>query len=371
MMNRHLRKLALIMGVVLLSACGSAEDMPEAAASSSMELLYAEQFSVNYNDDGTAVISVGDGEKYLLVPEGAEAKAPEGMTVIRQPADNIYLAASSAMDLFCSLDALDRITATAIAPKDWSISEVKTAVENEEILYAGKYSSPDYEVILSEGCEIAIESTMIYHKPEVKEQIEALGIPVFVERSSYESHPLGRLEWIKLYGLLLGKEEEAKAFFDEKCSLVQSLPGEDTGLTAVFFYISSNGYVNVRKPGDYISEMIRMAGGRYAFEAEDMNVDENALSSVNMQFEAFYAGAADADVLIYNSTVDGGVSSLDELISKNELMKEFKAVQNGNVWCTEQNMFQKTSCTAEMTADLNRIFTDTAEDKLEYLYRLS
>ena len=370
MMNRIRRSLALIVSAVLLSACNGAEKIPE-AASSSMELLYAEQFSVDYNYDGTAVISVGDGEKYLLVPEGAEVSSLEGMTVIHQPLDNIYLAASSAMDLFCSLDALDSITATATAPKDWSIPEVKTAVENEDILYAGKYSSPDYEVILSEDCEIAIESTMIYHKPEVKEQLEALGIPVFVERSSYEAHPLGRLEWIKLYGLLLGKEEEAQAFFDEKCSLVQRLSVEDTGLTAVFFYIASNGCVNVRKPGDYIGEMIRMAGGRYVFGAEDMNVDENALSSVNMQFEAFYAGAVNADVLIYNSTVDGGVSSLEELISKNELMRDFKAVQNGNVWCTEQNMFQKTSCTAEMTADLNRIFTGTDCDKLEYLYKLS
>ena len=48
---------------------------------------------------------------------------------------------------------------------------------------------------------------MIYHTPEVKERLEEFGIPVLVERSSYESHPLGRVEWIKLYGVLLGKEE--------------------------------------------------------------------------------------------------------------------------------------------------------------------
>ena len=48
---------------------------------------------------------------------------------------------------------------------------------------------------------------MIYHKPEVQEKLEQFGIPVLVEHSSYESHPLGRTEWLKLYGVLLGKEE--------------------------------------------------------------------------------------------------------------------------------------------------------------------
>ena len=73
-------------------------------------------------------------------------------------------------------------------------------MEDGRMLYAGKYNAPDYERILSGSCDLAVESTMIYHSPEVKEQLERLGIPVLVERSSYERHPLGRMEWLKLYG---------------------------------------------------------------------------------------------------------------------------------------------------------------------------
>ncbi len=83
-----------------------------------------------------------------------------------------------------------------------------------QIAYAGKYSAPDYERILAAGCGLAIENTMIYHTPEVKEQLEQFGIPVLVERSSYESGPLARMEWIKLYGILLGKEEQAEQVFE-------------------------------------------------------------------------------------------------------------------------------------------------------------
>ena len=57
---------------------------------------------------------------------------------------------------------------------------------------------------------------MIYHTPEVKEQLEHFGVPVLVERSSYESGPLARMEWIKFIGLLLGRAEEAERVFSEK-----------------------------------------------------------------------------------------------------------------------------------------------------------
>ena len=72
------------------------------------------------------------------------------------------------------------------------------------LIFAGKYSQPDYELLLSEQCRLAIENTMLLHNPEVKEKLEQIGIPVIVERSSYEPEPLGRMEWVKFYGALLG-----------------------------------------------------------------------------------------------------------------------------------------------------------------------
>ena len=80
-------------------------------------------------------------------------------------------------------------------------------METGDILYAGNYSAPDYEQILAEGCDLAIENTMVYHTPEVKEQLEKFGIPVMVDYSSYETEPLGRTEWVKLYGLLADRED--------------------------------------------------------------------------------------------------------------------------------------------------------------------
>ena len=364
-----------VLCLAALTACGKTSDSGafdlENTPSEHMELLYADQFSVDRYENGISLVTVGDGEKYLLVPENETVETSGDITVITTPADNIYLAASSAMDLFFGIGADDRIFAASTLERDWSLPYVKQAMSDEDILYAGKYSAPDYELILSEGCGIAIESTMIYHKPEVKEQLERFGIPVFVERSSYESHPLGRLEWVKLYGLMTGKEEEAEKLFSEQSELLQSVSQNGSaGKTAAFFYISQKGSAVVRKPDDYVSKMIQLAGGEYIFTSDDLNTEENAQSTTDMQFEAFYAAAKDADVLIYSSTIDGGIDDISALLEKNSLFADFKAVKTGNVWCTDKNMFQQTTAAAEIISDLNLIFTDNAGDETEFFYRL-
>jgi iron complex transport system substrate-binding protein len=210
---------------------------------------------------------------------------------------------------------------------------------------------------------------MLLHSPATREQLESLGIPVLIERSSYETHPLGRMEWIKLYALLVGREEEAEAFFErETAALSDVLNAEPTGKRAAFFYVSPNGWITVRRAGDYIPKMIELAGGVYV--PSDMGGDETAQSSMNLQPEAFYAGAKDADVLIYNSNIYP-VDSVARLVEQNDLFADFKAVREGNVWATEQNVFQQTTAVAAMIADFRAVLTGEGADKLTYLHKLT
>ncbi len=373
--TRFLISLFALALLILLSCFGvsarSAEKLPGLTYDHSMELSYAERFSVDYYKDGYALITIEDGGRYLVVPEGKDA--PEGLqtdiTVLQRPLDQIYLVATSAMDYFAALDGIDNLRLSGTQEDGWYIPEAKAAMEDGKLLYAGKYSAPDYELIVSENCDLAIESTMIYHTPEVQEMLEGFDIPVLVERSSYEPHPLGRAEWMKLYAVLLGKEELAERLFEEQTEkLADVLGGESTGKTAAFFYISSNGYVNVRKTNDYVSKMIELAGGEYVFQ--DLGDEENALSTVNMQMEDFYAGAKDADVLIYNSTIDGQIESLDELFEKSALLEDFRAVKEGNVWCTTQNLFQKTTGLADMIVDIHAVLNGGRPEDMTYLYPL-
>ena len=377
------RGMVLLLSLLLLltAACSPGEGgadgerntdiSAELEYENSMELLYAEKFSVDYYTGGFSLVTVNGSERYLVVPEGKESPGDlaEDITVLYQPLDRIYLVASAVMDMFISMDSLDVIRFTGTKAASWYLEEAREAVETGDILYAGNYSAPDYEQILAEGCDLAIENTMVYHTPEVKDQLEKFGIPVMVDYSSYETEPLGRTEWVKLYGLLAGREEEAaEAFAGQQEAFASIGDAEDTGKTVAFFYITSSGEVNVRKASDYLPKMIELAGGHYVFS--DLGAeDDTASSTVSLQMEEFYAAAREADYLIYNSTIDGELSSVEELFGKSELLENFKAVREGNVYCTTRDLYQSSMELGTMIADIHGMLNGE-EDGLTYLYRL-
>ena len=124
----------------------------ELSYSHSMETVYARKFTVDYYEDNYALISIADGSRFLLVPK--DQKLPEdleeGIVPLIQPVEHIYLVASAVMDMFVSLDALDKVRFSGLKADGWYIEEAREAVESGEILYAGNYAAPDYEQIISE-----------------------------------------------------------------------------------------------------------------------------------------------------------------------------------------------------------------------------
>lgn len=374
--NRRQFLKALPAAALALTACGSGQQ--EAPATTDALVLdhaypldYARQFTADVYTDGSVLLTIAEsGDKFLVRPEGAAELSvlPEGTVELRQPLENIYLVSSSMMDYFIHLDVLDSIALSGTRADGWYLDEAKAAMEAGEITYAGKYSAPDYECILAAHCSLAIENTMIYHTPEVKEQLEKFGIPVLVERSSYETNPLARMEWVKLYGILLGKQQEAEQLFDTQVQRVAPLENQQpTGKTVAFFSITSNNLVTVRKGSDYVARMIEMAGGSYVFA--DLTDNGNNLATINLSLEDFYAGAKDADVLLYNSTIEGSIASTEQLVEKCPLLAQFKAVQNGNVWCTAQSLFQQSMELPDLILDMNRVFTEgtPADSELTFL----
>lgn len=387
-----MRKKALVwllIGLLWLYGCGGlsgdSEVMPDTGKESgadsdigeelvyerSIELQYAENFKVDYYKGGYVLLTITmNGARFFIVPENGEAPPTldKEIVVLKRPLKDIYLVASSAMDIFSGLDGLDSISFSGQKEESWFIESAREEMRKGNILYAGKYSKPDYELLISNHCALAIENMMISHSPEVVENLENFGIPVMIDCSSYESHPLGRVEWIKFYGALLGKEEEAERIFTDQAAILERVSAsEKTDKTVAFFFITSNGLVQVRQSSDYVPKMIELAGGSYVFQ--NLGDSETKRSTMNMQVEEFYASAKDADFLIYNSSIDGGVSSVEELLDKCELLADFKAVENGNVWCTTNDMYQQSLATGYFIEDIHAMIQGENDD-MHYLYHL-
>ena len=348
----------------------------------SMELSYAENFAVDYYEGGYKLLTTRlNGDRILIVPkhqqapEDAEALVspsaegePGKLMVLQEPVKNLYLVASSVMDMFAQLDSMDAISMCGLKEEDWYIPAAKQAMKEGTLLYAGKYSQPDYELLLSQNCSMAIENSMIYHTPEVMEKLDEFGIPTLVEYSSYEEHPLGRVEWVRFFGALLDQEEKADQLFEKHKEALKRVEAEEsTGKTVAFFYITSNGLVQVRQSTDYIPKMIELAGGKYVFE--NLGDPDSRRSTVNLQLEDFYDGAQDADFLVYNTTIDRQVRTLEDLLKKCSLLKDFKAVKNHQVWCTAEDMYQQSMSAGNLIGDFHRMLTGDNEET-RYLYRL-
>lgn len=397
-MKRLLTIFCLLIGLLGLSGCSSpssvsgttavsivseteteevtevmAADWSDLILEGTMDLQYAEKFSVDYYEGGYKLLTTDDGTKLLTIPEGMEIpkNLDEDIVPIMQPVKDIYLVSSSVMDIFANLDALDSISLSGQKQDSWYVEAAREAMEKGDIVYAGKYNKPDYELILANGCSLTIENRMITHSPEVIEKLEGFGIPVMIEYSSYESHPLGRVEWIKFFGALLGKKEEAEKIFDEQIEILNRVTADEkTDKTVAFFFITSNGLVQVRRTTDYVPKMIELAGGKYIYE--ELGEEESSRSTMNVQLEEFYNTAKDADYLIYNSSIDGGVSTVEELLDKSSLLGDFKAVKEGNVWCTTNDMYQQSMSIGYLIEDMHKMMTDenVADEDLQYLFRL-
>ena len=88
-----------------------------------------------------------------------------------------------------------------------------------------------------------------------------------------------------------------------------------------------------------------------------------------MEMEAFYALAKQADYLIYNSTIEGELDTLEALLARAPLLANCRAVQQGQVFCTTQDLYQSSMALGDFAQDLAGMLAGQRRG-LCYLYPL-
>lgn len=328
-----------------------------------MEMDYAKGFSIELFKGGYRMISVSDSaEKYLVVPEGMSVpeETDETVAVLQMPINNAYIASTNMVSLMNAIDALDYVKLVATDADGWYIDEVKAAVEEGRIGFSGNYNEPDYEMMVEQGIQLHIDNAMIESVPEVSEKFTELGIPNLVEISSKENHPLARVEWVKLLGVLFGKEAEAQAYFDnQKALMEQATAAESSGITVAMGYITSSDKCYARNGGDYLVQMIELAGGEYVCA----DIEPEKSGNTSMTFEEWYAAFKDADYLFYWN-LGNKFYSIQEMTEYEPLFADFKAVKEGHVWVTSPDFTQATSAISSIVADMNTILSSENPDEV-------
>lgn len=345
-----------------------------------MELKYAKLFKVDYYKGGYKMLTVTNRDedtsvvdketKILLVPDGMSTPADidSNVMVLKAPVTNMLVSSTPVTSLMNASGCLSNISLVNYDRDEWYIDEVKQAFDDNKLTYVGKYQDPDYELIVAGAPNLVIYSTMLSSVPEVAAKLKELGINYILDQSTYETEPLGRVEWAKFYGALCDKEDGANKVFNEQEEYITKLSNvENSGKKVAVFYITSKGKLYVRNGGDYLAKMVNMAGGNYIFSS--LNPEKTGTQT--MEMETFYETAKDADYIIYIWSLGGKPSTLDDFIGYNSTFSDLKAVKEGNVWCTTPDFFQITDTIGSMVNDINLMLNaDDNTTQLTYLKKL-
>ena len=142
-----------------------------------------------------------------------------------------------------------------------------------------------------------------------------------------------------------------------KSTLMNQLVGERVSIITQKAQTTRHRILGIVNADDYqivFSDTPGVLKPKYKLQESMLNFSEGALT--------------DADVLLYNSTIEGELRTMDELLAKCPMLADFKAVQSGNVWCTSQSLFQQSMELPELILDMNRVFTEDDPDDSELTF---
>ena len=401
------RSLALVllavlaMSTLLFAACDRKEneqqgitvEYSQLTSTGKEENTFAELFSIEHlkdeNEKAYSKIEVFDKEKkldtsWLLLPEGVDkvSGAPAGVNIMTfRDRQNIMVSSASTMALINAMDALSKVPMTT-ADTTWRIQEIKDAIDKGTVKEVGKYSKPDYEQIIAIGAEkhvtFAVFSTMLDSVPDVYDQLtKTCNLRIMRDQSSYESHPLGRTEWIKIYGEIFGMRDKSDAVFNGQVEILNettskiNVPEAERKTVLIFYTTSTKDTFYVRNAADYVTELVNLGGGKQVAE-----IGPGKSGNTKMTQEWFIEKCSQADYVLYNWTSGAsGVKdeSLQGLIDARlgDWFKDFKAYKEGNVWRTSNDFYQKMDKMGEMVADIYKmLYGENVSDTLTYVNRL-
>ena len=278
--------------------------------------------------EGYTLVTVGDPRRggvlhrYVLVPASAALpeNLPEG-TLVRTPVKNALVYSSVHTSLLRELHALDAVK--GVVDSQYFIDkDITDGVVAGTIADCGNSMNPTVEKVIN----MAPDAIMLSPYQDASYgQIASLDIPIIECADYLEYDPLGRAEWVKFYGELVGKRAEADSLYNAVVTAYHAVKEKAAADTRpiVVTEMVINGVWNVPGGQSYMARILTDAGGRYLW-ADDKNT-----GSLALDFNQVLAVAHDAEYWFIKWT---NITTLKDLQGAYELNKEMAAFQNKRVY---------------------------------------
>ncbi len=325
--------LFLLSIIITLASCkGKRSTTQTGLAGDTIQLKYAQLLHI-VKHDGYTIVSIDNPWKegktlhnYVIVNKDAPLPSPmpEG-TLVRVPTEKNIVFNTSHCQLMGWLGAESQLAGVADL-KYILVPFVKEGVAEGRIADCGNGMSPIIEKIVDLKPDLLMLSP--FENSGGYGRLEGIGIPL-LECADYMEHSaLARAEWMKFYGLLLGKERQADSLFHLVDSCYHALKSTAQKANGSPFIITekltgSTWYVPGGK--STVSGIISDANGKYAWS------NDTHAGSLPMTFETVLDKAGGADVWIFNHFGSGRLT-YEQLASEYSGYKEMKAFKQHHTW---------------------------------------
>lgn len=322
---------------------------------------YDEVYVVNVNGDEVA--------HYVLVDREDSMKYdfPEGVIEIKVPLKSAVLDSEVYASAFEELSAIDAITGM-FDVSYVTLPEIDKKLKKSEIQDVGQSLYPNSEKIISLNPDALLIS---FYDGMQTQGLDKLGLPVIKMYDLQESSPLGRAEWIRFIGRLVGKEDVSDSIFSAVKKKYTEIGKERSGdlyhgpkvLTELIY--EGTWYVPGGK--SYQAQLIQDAGGNY-FKSED-----STEGTLNLMAETVLQQGGDADVWLIKYF--GDENQIKAILNSDPVYKEIKAWKEGNVYfsnTSKSGLFREFPFHPEgLLKDYKIIFEGDSITELRYFKKLN
>lgn len=332
--------------LTLLSLTGCAQHGSSEESRLVDALQYSELLEMQELTNGRTLCRIKDPWRtdrtmmqYLLVPETDQTWDEEqatkiqsefgASTLVRTPLRRMTITSSCHAWLLSQLDALDCVsvlcdTSYVMATNIQTWMRTNKPDGNPQILDGGSSNAPNAEVIL------AAQSDALWLSPYEKGSfgnLASLPVTIIYCADYMENSPLGRAEWMRFYGRLVGAGNKADALFasiSKRYEMQTEQPVKDSLQLLAELPYGSTWYV----PGGASTSALLYADAGYRY----LWCADTHAGSLALSLEAVVAQAAEADIWLFKYINQEGDWSLDDFLRLNPSFSQIKAARMANVW---------------------------------------
>ncbi|HDQ15095.1 MAG TPA: ABC transporter substrate-binding protein [Sediminispirochaeta sp.] len=300
---------------------------------SGVEIKYAEGFRIT-EKEGYPVIIVDLGGKiggdfdgrrrYILVPRKkyAEFQNEQGFVPIPVPIKSAVSLSSTFLPPFQWFE--QETVIVGIDRYDYLYdSEMRRNLNERGVVEVGNGPNLNIERLRTLEPELVMANA-VEGEWNVVPKIRRAGLRVFLNGDYLEPSPLGRAEWIKCFGLLLGEEAAAEELFSEverRYGALASRVSDIDRKPEVLFNVPSGGTWVQPGGGSYMARLLEDAGGSYPWSENDSE------KSLLLDIESVFARARDAELWLHQY----GITSKEEILQINPVLGRIRAFRRGMV----------------------------------------